>query len=315
MWHYLWTSIAGVIAVNVAALVSSIVTFLDVVLFFVFGRPTAAEPHVIVITGATSGLGESLALAYSKPGVTLALTGRNADRLRAVAGACEDRGAVVVPKVLDVMDERGMAEWLTELDESHPVDLMIANAGVSEATAGCRNDPERAAQIVFPINMTGALNSVLPLLGPMRARKRGQIALMSSLAGFGPLTGSSSYSASKTALRIWGEALRTEIFCDGVRVNVVCPGFVDSPMTRVNTFSMPWLMDSDAAMDYIIQGLANDLPIIAFPPQTFGLSFMASCLTPVAKDALARWGVLPGVYFYRKPKSSIASASGGAKAD
>lgn len=207
-----------------------------------------------------------------------------------------------------------MQTWLEAADAEYPIDMVVANAGVSEATIGAQKDPVKAAKLLLPINITGVMNSVLPLIEPMKTRGRGTIVLMASLAGFGPITNSAAYSASKVAVRTWGEALRTELACFGVDVCVVCPGFVMSPMTIVNKFYMPGLIDMDACVAYIREGLATNAPVTAFPPSTFCLAQMVGALPPVARDALAHWGMLPGLYFYRRRSSRPSPASAEASA-
>jgi NAD(P)-dependent dehydrogenase (short-subunit alcohol dehydrogenase family) len=215
---------------------------------------------------------------------------------------------------VDVTDATGMHEWLETLDEKHPIDMVVANAGVSEATIGAQNDPVKAAKVLLPINITGVMNSVLPLIEPMKTRGHGTIVLMASLASFGPITNSAAYSASKVAVRIWGEALRTELARHGVDVCVVCPGFVSSPMTAVNKFYMPGLIDMDACIAYIREGLLYNAPVTAFPPSTYTLAQMAGSLPTVVRDALARWRALPGLYFYRRKSSKGARAASTAAA-
>src|SRR5438128_1137300 len=93
--------------------------------------------HSIVITGASSGIGEALALDYAASGVALGLSGRDIGRLGTIAEACRARGATVRADAVDATDRAAMADWLTNFDEAHPVDLLIANAGVSLS----QNDP------------------------------------------------------------------------------------------------------------------------------------------------------------------------------
>ena len=147
------------------------------------GRRLPAIPKVILITGASQGLGEGLALKYAKPGVTLGLTGRNKQRLNAVAEACAAKGAHVLQGNMDVTDRDEMAAFILKLDDASPVDLVIANAGVSEETAGVAADVVAATRTLYDVNVGGVFNTVLPLIPRMKERKRGQIAIMSSLAG------------------------------------------------------------------------------------------------------------------------------------
>lgn len=219
----------------------------------------------IVITGASSGIGEALALDYAAPGVALALTGRDAVRLEAVVSACRAKGATVVADTIDVTDRERFLPWLTAFDEAHPVDLVLANAGISIDKDNSSLDDFSIIRKTLDVNINGVLNTVEPLLGPMMARKRGQIGIVSSLAGFIGLPYSASYNASKAAVRVWGESIRYVLKKDGIGVSVICPGFVISRITAEAPFPMPFLMTSAQASKIIRRGLATNKPRIAFP--------------------------------------------------
>jgi short-subunit dehydrogenase len=222
----------------------------------------------IVITGASSGIGEALALDYAGPGVALALTGRDAARLEAVAAACRSKGATVVADTVDVVDRERLAAWLTAFDDAHPVDLLIANAGISIDKDNSSLDDFSIVRKTLDINVGGVLNTVEPLVGRMMARKRGQIAVVSSLAGYIGLPYSASYNASKAAVRVWGESIRYVLKKSGVGVSVICPGFVISRMTAQAPFKMPFLMTSERASKIIRDGLVRNKARIAFPLPT-----------------------------------------------
>ena len=222
----------------------------------------------IVITGASSGIGEALALDYAAPGVALALTGRDAGRLDAVAAACRARGATVEAGRIDVVDREALAEWLTKFDDAHQVDLLIANAGISIDKDNSSLDDFSIVRKTLDVNVGGVLNTVEPLVARMTARRRGQIAVVSSLAGFVGLPYSASYNASKAWVRVWGESIRYVLKKSGVGVSVICPGFVVSRMTAQAPFKMPFLMTSARASRIIRSGLARNRPRIAFPMPT-----------------------------------------------
>jgi short-subunit dehydrogenase len=244
------------------------------------------DPRSIVITGASSGIGEALALTYAAPGVRLALTGRDADRLEAVAQAAKAKGATVETATVDAADAAAMADRLTGIDAAAPVDLLIANAGIS-AGSGLGGESEAQARRIFAVNVDGVFNTVFPLLDAMRARRRGQIALVSSLAGFRGVAGAPAYCASKAAVRVWGEGLRGELAGQGVEVSVVCPGFVRSRMTAQNPFPMPFLMDADRAAAIIRRGLAQNRGRIGFPWPMTAAVWLLGVLPPSWVDRLA----------------------------
>lgn len=223
-----------------------------------------SAPKRIVITGASSGLGAALALYYAAPGVDLLLTGRNPERLTHVTDQARAKGAQVDYICLDVRDCDALSAWLIDRDRAAPIDLVIANAGIS---GGPRDGLEAPMQVddIYAVNVMGVMNTILPLLLRMLARRHGHIALMSSLAGFAPWPGAPAYAASKAAVRIHGLALRTALRHTGVSVSVICPGFVDTPMTAVNPYSMPWIINPERAAKIIAKGLLNRRALITFP--------------------------------------------------
>ncbi|MEQ8604536.1 MAG: SDR family NAD(P)-dependent oxidoreductase [Marivibrio sp.] len=222
------------------------------------------SPRHILITGASSGLGAALAQAYAAPGVRLGLAARRIDRLEALAVECRAQGAEVAVQALDVTDKAAARAWVEGAAEVAPIDLLIANAGVSAGT-GAGGETEEQARDVFAVNLAGVLNVVHPAIDVLRPRKAGQIALVSSIAGYRGMPGAPAYSASKAAVMAYGEALRGDLASDGVAVSVICPGFVKTPMTAVNDFPMPFLMEAARAAAIIRRGLARDSALITFP--------------------------------------------------
>ena len=246
-----------------------------------------SSPRSILITGASNGIGAALATGYAAPGVFLALAGRNADRLEAVARQCRQRGADVAVKTIEVVDRAAMAAWIEGVDDAHPLDLVIANAGISAGTARS-TDPVEKVREIFAVNVDGLLNTLDPAIARMRPRRRGQLAVVSSIAGFRGLPGTTAYAASKAAVRSYGEGLRGSLWEDGIGVSVICPGFVVSGMTAVNPFRMPFIMGADKAAGIIRRGLARDKARIAFPWPMYVVVWLMSVLPPAWTDPLFR---------------------------
>lgn len=243
------------------------------------------HPQSILITGGSSGIGEALARAYAAPGVFLALSGRDRHRLEQTAEACRAAGADVATATVDVRDRDALAAWMAELDRTRPLDLVIANAGVSAGT-GTFGENDRQARDILAVNLDGVVNTVLAGAALMRPRGRGQIAIMSSLAAFRGFPGAPAYCASKAAIRVWGEALRGMLRPQGIGVTVICPGYVKSRMTARNDFPMPFLMEADRAAGIIRRGLAADKARIVFPRRLYAAVWLLALLPPAWTDPL-----------------------------
>lgn len=230
----------------------------------------------IFITGASSGLGKALAIEFACPDVCLIICGRNKERLYETGAICREKGAEVITYLFDVTDAFAAQEAILDADSTHPIDLLIANAGISGGVLG---EPEGGAQTrqIFNTNIFGVANCVLPVLERMKKRQSGQIAIISSIAGYRGLPSAPAYSASKACVKAWGEALRGWLKNDNIKVNVVCPGFIKTPLTDVNVFRMPFLMQPEKAAKIIQKGIRKNKPIIAFPaPMVLGAWFMSA---------------------------------------
>lgn len=237
------------------------------------------NPGHILITGASSGIGRALALIYAAPGVRLSLHGRSEARLREVGALCAAKGAQVHYILADVTQREQIAREILAADVARPVDLLIANAGISGGTGGVMNgEPADQVRAIFDVNVTGVFNTTEPLMSRMIARGGGQIALMASLAGFRGWPGAPAYCASKAAVKVYGEGLRGALRRTGVRVSVICPGFVESPMTAANGYRMPFLMSAERAAHIIRRGLARDRGRIAFPLPSLFFAWLFSVL-------------------------------------
>ncbi len=269
-----------------------------------------SQPRNILITGASSGIGAALARAYAARGTILHLGGRDQARLDQIATECENLGARAITRNQDVCDRTGMERWIQEAWPIGPLDLVIANAGISGGTgrAGDAGDDrapsEDVAQVreIMAVNVDGVVNTVFPAIDQMLKIKepmsgtRGQIAIMSSLAGFRGLPGAPAYCASKAAVRSLGEGLRGLMAENQIKVSVICPGFVKSPMTDTNPYPMPFIMSSDRAAQIIKHGLAKDRARISFPRRLAAIAWIFAALPPSWVDPIVR-------RFPEKPRS------------
>lgn len=218
----------------------------------------------IVITGASSGIGQALAELYARPGVLLALTGRDATRLQVVADTCRQRGATVDADTVSVTDHAAMESFIQRIAAKARLDLVIANAGVSGGFSDWESFDSYVRSITR-VNIDGVLNTVNPAVPIMVKQRRGQIAIVASIAGFLAMPGAVPYSSTKHFARAYAEELRGRLAREGVRVSAICPGFVTTRMTARNKFPMPFLMDEQRAARIIADGLARDKGRIAFP--------------------------------------------------
>ena len=221
-------------------------------------------PKSVFITGASSGLGKALALDYATKGITLHLCGRNKERLLQVATVCTDKGAEVYTYLFDTTDAEKAQKAIQKADQEKPLDLVIANAGISGGVLGTPETDESIRQIM-QTNIFGCLNTVLPALQCMRKRHKGQVALIASLAGYRGMASCPAYSASKSAVKALGEALYGQQKSKGIHITTICPGFIETPLTDKNQFYMPFLMKADKAARIIHKRLEKAPALIAFP--------------------------------------------------
>jgi short-subunit dehydrogenase len=224
--------------------------------------------QVAVITGASSGIGWALARALAALGCKVGLVARRQEKLQALAREIAQVGGSAAIAVADVGDRvqlsaaiRGLAEQLG------PVDLLIANAGVGMPT---KLDPMNVADIeeMFRVNTLGVVYAIEAVLPDMLRRGRGHLAAVSSLAAYKGMPGESAYCASKAAVNYYLEGLRIHLRGKGIAVTILCPGFVRTPMTAMNEFHMPWLVEADEAARRMVRAIRRRRKVYNFPWQT-----------------------------------------------
>lgn len=250
------------------------------------------HPETVLITGATGAIGSALALAYAAPGRTLVLHGRNGARLQEVARACQDLGAKVETKTLDLQDVSALTAWLEALASRQRIDLVIVNAGVINVLRpGVQEEAWPDIQRVFDVNVRAAFATVSALLPHLRRRGSGQIALVSSLLAWFGMPVAPTYSASKAALKSYGEALRATLAPEGIKISVVLPGFVKSDMSDELRMPKPFMVSAQDAARRIRRGLERDEARISFPfPLNLGCWFLSALPPTLAQRILALLG-------------------------
>ena len=248
------------------------------------------KPRCVLITGATGAIGGALAREYAAPGVELLLHGRNAGQLERIAAECAALGATVSACIVDLGDVAQARQWSLDLASRHPVDLLVANAGMN-IDIGPDGGGEHWDDIeaLLALNIRSVIALVDAFLPAMRGRGHGQIALISSLAGYFGLPVTPSYCASKAAVKAYGEALRGWLGPEGLCVTVVMPGYVESPMCSAMPGPKPFLWTAERAARTIRRGLEKDRARIAFPfPLSLGTWFLAA-LPAGLSVRLVRW--------------------------
>ena len=221
------------------------------------GQPRASAGKRIVITGASSGLGRAMALELAArfPGCTMLLLARRADRLAELAA--ELPGIRAITQTVDITDHEALSLHAGRFVAAHGApDIVIANAGISVGTLTEEREDRDVFARVMAVNVQGVYDSFAPFLASMKAAGTGTLVGIASVAGVRGLPGSGAYSASKAAVAVYLESLRLEMRPHGVSVVTIAPGFIDTDMTRINPYHMPFLMPADrfarAAVDAIV---------------------------------------------------------------
>ena len=219
------------------------------------------------VTGASSGIGRALAKRLAEDGFGVVVTARDLDRLLDLQTEVAASGATGRIIVLDgdVTDPRDMERVISSIEYDHgQIALAVLNAGVYLPVDGGnlhREDFEKT----FAVNLHGAVNCLIPVVAHMKAKRHGQIAIVSSVTGYGGLPTSAAYGATKAALINMAESLKFDLDPLGIHIQIVNPGFVATPATAKNAFTMPALISPDEAADRIADGLKRQGFEITFP--------------------------------------------------
>ncbi|SDR45587.1 Short-chain dehydrogenase [Rhizobiales bacterium GAS191] len=217
------------------------------------------------VTGASSGIGRATALELVRRGFTVAASARSAEALEALAGEAKGHGGRIIGHPCDVTDAAAIERAVAAVELAHgPVVLAFLNAGVAPYVRAGKFDAE-AFRKAFEVNVFGVVNGLAAVLPRMTERKRGQIGVTASIAGYTGLPKAAAYGSSKAAAIHICEALKFDCDRMGVNIQVVNPGFIETPMTAKNDFSMPFLMGEGEAARRIVDGFATGGFEITFP--------------------------------------------------
>ena len=226
------------------------------------------QDKVVFLTGASSGIGEALALAIAKRGAALGLVARRRELLDDLADRCRKFDIKVRVFPLDVTDEEALYEAADEMRaEFGRIDILIANAGIGGNDEETRAYTPRAVRKVIDTNLIGAVNAVHAVAPQMAERGSGHLVAISSLAGFRGLPKSAAYSASKAGMTAFFESVRLDLKHSGVDVTIIQPGFIRTPLTSGRTNKMPFLMELDDAIPLFLKAIEKKKKFAAFPWQ------------------------------------------------
>ncbi len=243
----------------------------------------------VVVTGASSGIGAALARRYAGQGARLLLIGRDAARLASVAQECGAQAALVETARVDVRERAAMAAVLRDFDGRHPVDVVVANAGVTSVLApDATVETAEAFERVLETNLIGASNTVAPVAERMAARGAGRIGLVGSIAGLRGLPYSPAYCASKAGLKAMGEAMRARLRPRGVSVTIASIGFVVTPLDDSIASPKPLRMTPERAAARVAAAIGAGRAHVAFPLPLAAAARILALLPPRLGDALLR---------------------------
>lgn len=225
----------------------------------------SAGDGVVWITGASAGIGRQLALKMVGEGYHVIGSARSADKLAELAAETTGLKGNFHTAPCDVTDREGMAAIVDEIEAEHgAIRLAVFNAGNYWPTAGEAMDID-AYRNNYEVNLFGVLNGLVPVVERMKGHGKGQVALVASVSGYSGLPAASAYGACKAAINNMAESLKFDFDKLNIRIQVVNPGFIDTPLTDKNDFEMPFLMPVDKAVDRMVRGFERGGFEITFP--------------------------------------------------
>ena len=221
----------------------------------------ASQRRLVWITGASSGIGREVALRMAANNMRCAVTARSADKLEALARSSQ----LIEAFPGDVTDQRTMASTVEAIEASlGAIDIAVLNAGIW-AEMGAHDYDAATCEKIMRVNYLGVVYAIDALLPRMLERGRGQLVIVASVAGYCGFPRTVAYGASKAALINHAEGLMGALDGTGVRVSLVNPGYVESPMTENNDFQMPFIVPLDEAADKVVAGIESKHFETAFP--------------------------------------------------
>lgn len=217
------------------------------------------------VTGAGRGIGESVARLLCRYGLTVYASSRNCRELNELKSSCSEELGLIVPVPIDITDPKQIEDMMQSWDQGHGIpELVLLNAGTHDPFPAHEFSAERCGRL-FRTNLQGTMNCLDPVLKRFLKRNSGQLAVMASVAGYRGLPTAAAYGASKAALINLCEALRLDLKNTDIKLQVINPGFVRTPLTDKNDFKMPALIEPEDAAVQIINGLLSNRFEICFP--------------------------------------------------
>jgi len=223
---------------------------------------------IVFLTGASSGIGEALAVALARKGAVLGLVARRDELLNDLKAKCEAAGGVARVFACDVVDPDALHKAADAFRaEFGHIDIMIANAGIGGNDEATRSYEPAAVKKLIDINLLGAVNSIHAVVPQMIERGSGHLVAVSSLAGFRGLPKSAAYSASKAGMTTFFESVRLDLADRGIDVTIIQPGFIKTPLTAGRKNKLPFVMELDDAIPLFIKAIERKKRFAAFPWQ------------------------------------------------